>query len=635
MTKKYAILLYFVTAACVSALAQPYLSRLGRFNVDQKKGCAPFTVTVTNLLGGTCIPGVSPCAIDYGDGSPLVTNPAPPITHTYTTAKAYTLTLIYQSLAQQQDDITITADPNTQPNFEIYACAGAGASIKVTDNAYDQYVIDYNNDATPEAILPFSNTIIAPPYVYAPPGSYNASVRGRRLSSADNCTPKTQAFATQTVLPIPTINTLTSIDNTSLKLDFTIGVNIQYKLEIAINNSSTFQQFQTLFGVNTVTITNLKLDQNYYCFRLGAYDPCIGSSNYSNLMCSDKFTVAAVSDINQLTWSTGATAFVTSYSIARNKVNYVSTATIGFNDTDIVCKTDYCYQITNNYVGGSKSISLERCVTSFSTKIPTGIGNVSAVVGISGVDLNWVQDIAFTPQNGYAVKRSTGGSGLIPFNSASTTKFSDNIYTTEGKYCYQVNYVDKCGNASTPGVVTCPVRLDGTLDKNNVITLVWSPYKGWKNGVKNYLIEKYNKQGSVIKSVTLSDTTFVDDQPDTNNQLVRYEIKPQSNDPGLLSSSNLKEFIKSANLYFPTAFTPNNDNLNDGFKVSGQYIVKMSLNIFDRWGAILFTSDKNEPWDGHRDGKPLPASTYVWKVEITDLAGRTFSQEGTVALIRN
>ena len=49
----------------------------------------------------------------------------------------------------------------------------------------------------------------------------------------------------------------------------------------------------------------------------------------------------------------------------------------------------------------------------------------------------------------------------------------------------------------------------------------------------------------------------------------------------------------------------------------------------------MFASEKNEPWDGTRDGKPMPASTYVWKVQITDQAGRTFFKEGMVALIRN
>ena len=84
----------------------------------------------------------------------------------------------------------------------------------------------------------------------------------------------------------------------------------------------------------------------------------------------------------------------------------------------------------------------------------------------------------------------------------------------------------------------------------------------------------------------------------------------------------------------PTIITPNNDNLNDGFQVRGQYIVKMKLVVFDRWGVALFVTEKNEPWDGSSNGKPMPSSTYIWKVDITDKAGRTYSQEGTVALIR-
>ncbi|HNP77480.1 MAG TPA: gliding motility-associated C-terminal domain-containing protein, partial [Cyclobacteriaceae bacterium] len=95
------------------------------------------------------------------------------------------------------------------------------------------------------------------------------------------------------------------------------------------------------------------------------------------------------------------------------------------------------------------------------------------------------------------------------------------------------------------------------------------------------------------------------------------------------------EFIKNANLYHPDAFTPNGDNLNDGFTVRGQFIVKMNLKIYDRWGALLFATEKNEPWDGRSEGKAMPPATYIWKAEITDLAGRTFSEHGTVALLRN
>lgn len=613
------------------AVAQPYTSRLGRFQVDQKRGCAPFTINLTNILPGECIAGSTPCVMDYQSNG---TQQNQLFTYIYTTPGTYKLTVIYQSIGA--DDIMVTVDQNIQPNFEIYSCASSKASIKVVDNNYEQYVIDFKNDATPDYILPFTSNILTPPYTYVPPGSYTAAVRGRHLNSADNCAAKTQPFTTLASLPTPKINTLISIDNTSLSLNFTTAINIQYRMEIATNNSSTFQLLQILYGVSTLTVPNLNLDGNYYCFRLAAFDPCNNASTYSNTVCSDKFTATAQSDVIQLAWSTGATASVVRYVITRNgNNNYVTTPSQSLNDTDIICNTDYCYQITTQYVGGSTSTSLQKCATSFSIKVPTAINNVTSLVTGTGVDLSWQQDPGFTTQN-YSISRSTHGSSFNFFSTAAVAQYTDNSYTTEGEVCYQISYIDKCGNVSAPGSIMCPVRLAGTLDNNNVITLVWSAYTGWKNGVKNYRLEKYNLEGKLIKSFTLTDTTFVDDQADPANQLNRYLVRPQPVEIGVTASvSNLVEFIKNANFYYPTAFTPNGDALNPSFIVAGQYIVKMNMTIFDRWGAVVFTTEKNEPWDGHREGKPMPASTYIWKAEITDLAGRTFSKEGTVALIRN
>ncbi|MBS1977447.1 MAG: gliding motility-associated C-terminal domain-containing protein [Bacteroidetes bacterium] len=610
------------------AAAQPYVSRLGRFQVDQKKGCAPLTINLTNLLAGDCTPG-KPCVMDYEGNNNQQQNV---FTYTYTKPGTYKLTVLYQSIGA--DDITITVDQNTPPNFEIYACAGAMATIKVTDNAYDQYVIDFNNDGTPEYILPFSNNILTPSHSYTPAGTYTTSVRGRRLGSADNCTPKTQPFTTMASLPIPKINTLTSVDAANVKLDFTISANVLYRLEIATNSSSSFQLYQTLYGVNTLNIANLKLDDNYYCFRLGAFDPCNNNSTYSNTICTNKLTVTAQSDVNQVVSQTSALGTVISFSILRNQNNYLTTPSTTLNDTDITCKLKYCYQVITNYNNGSKSTSLEKCVTSFSNKIPTAISDVGAVVSPGSVQLNWVQDPKFTPVNTQVLRSSNGGN-LGFYQSTTGTTFTDDQYNEGGKYCYQINYQDKCDNFSPPGTVTCPTRLEGTLEPSNVITLKWSAYKGWQSGVKNYLVQKYSLSGSLIKSFTVTDTTLIDDQPDPQNQLVRYTIKPipvTPNAPAALS--NLIEFIKNANLYYPTAFTPNGDNLNDGFTVAGQFIARMNLKIFDRWGSLIFTTEKNEMWDGTTSGRPAPASSYVWKVEITDLAGRTYSKEGMVALIR-
>ncbi|MBY0434359.1 MAG: T9SS type B sorting domain-containing protein [Cyclobacteriaceae bacterium] len=620
--------LLFCCLISTVAIAQPYPSRLGRFQVDQKKGCAPFTITLTNLLAGDCTPG-KPCVMDYEGNNTQQQNQ---FSYTYTKAGTYTLKVIYQSIGQ--DDIVITVVENTQPNFEIYACSGNKASIRVVDNKYEQYVIDFNNDGIAESTLPFSNNILTPPYTYTvPPTTYTTAVRGRNLNSADNCSAKTQQFQPIPTLPTPRINLLTAVDAATIKLDFTTAVNIQYRLEIAINNSANFQLFQTLYGINTLTVPNLRLDDNYYCFRLSAFDPCNNQNNYSAIICSQKLTVTAQSDVNQVVWATGGGA--ATYTINRNKSPYRTQSNINLSDTDIVCKTDYCYQVVSNFAGGARSISLEKCVQSFSTKIPTAVENISAVSTANTADLTWQQDPRFIPIN-YSVFRASNSNNFGFFTTAPEAKLTDNTYNLEGKFCYQMEYTDKCGNSSPKGSIACPLRLTGNLDKNNSITLSWNKYTGWKSGVKNYVVEKFNLQGSLIKTFIVTDTVLVDDQPDDANQYVRYSIKAQPNQGGVaLSISNPVEFIKNANLYHPSAFTPNGDNLNDTFTVNGQFIAKISLKIFDRWGALLFASDKNEAWDGQFSGKQMPAAVYIWKADISDLAGRTFSEEGTVSLIRN
>ncbi|MEQ8425968.1 MAG: gliding motility-associated C-terminal domain-containing protein, partial [Cyclobacteriaceae bacterium] len=95
------------------------------------------------------------------------------------------------------------------------------------------------------------------------------------------------------------------------------------------------------------------------------------------------------------------------------------------------------------------------------------------------------------------------------------------------------------------------------------------------------------------------------------------------------------DFIKDSKIFFPTAFSPNGDKLNDQFFVSGQFIVKMELSIFNRWGELIFVTDKkDETWDGTFNGKPAAEDAYVWSAQVTDLAGRTYKETGTVALLR-
>lgn len=618
---------------CASSWAQPYNSTLGRFQVDQKKGCASLTINLTNLLPGECMPG-TPCTMNFGDNTPPAQNV---FVHTYTTPGTYTLSVLYQSIGA--DNIVITVDQNIQPPFEIYACNGHGARIKVIDNNYDQYVIDFTNDGTPEYILPFSNNILTGNFTYAPPGTYTPSVRGRDLNSADNCTASVQTFTSMATLPAPTITNLTMIDAANLTLNFSTVNNVLYRLEVSQNSASSFQVLQSLYGVNTVNLSSLELDNKFYCFRLGAHNPCTNTTTYSNIICSNLLEVTAQSD--QLTVNSNfSNTGIMSYTLQRTSPTQppvtITTTTEPFVDVDVECKSTYCYKVTTNYGSGRTSISLEKCATAFSDTQPAAIDDVTATVGPPGATLTFTQDPQFDPVNGYNVQRSSAGGLFGHYTTVSASPFTDNVYTTEGRYCYKIDYIDKCDNQSGPGVAVCPVQLYGILGINNEITLYWTRYRGWSAGVNHYTLEKYSVEGALILSVTQSDTVFLDNAPDVVNQYVRYVIKAVPNDvannEGL---SNERVFIRNSNLYFPTAFTPNKDGLNDGFSVQGQYIVKMKLTIFDRWGAVLFSTDKNEAWDGSGKGGSMPPSTYVWKAEIVDRAGQNYSREGTVALIRD
>ncbi|NOS56590.1 MAG: hypothetical protein HOP37_10095, partial [Cyclobacteriaceae bacterium] len=73
---------------------------------------------------------------------------------------------------------------------------------------------------------------------------------------------------------------------------------------------------------------------------------------------------------------------------------------------------------------------------------------------------------------------------------------------------------------------------------------------------------------------------------------------------------------------------------NEVFELRGQFITRLELSIFDRWGSLVFYSDTNEPWNGTQRGLPMPLASYVWTANITDLAGRSFKRTGTVVLLR-
>lgn len=631
------VLIAICVLTSVSAFSQ-YTSRLGRFRVDQVKGCAPFTVTITdtNLITTNNCTGTVPCQMTF-EPAQTCTSPCQNVfTYTYTKPGTYSLAVLYQSIGQ--DDIQITVDENITPAFEVYACSNNRVTVKVTDNHYDQYLIDFNNDGTPESVIPFSNNAVAS-HSYTTPGTYNISVRGRDINSADNCNNNVQSFTTLTSLPSPQLNNVRIIDGTSVEVGFSdiSNSNIQYRLEIGVNSAASFQVLRQVYKTNTVTVGNLLTDNNSYCFRLSAYDPCTNSNTYSNTVCSPVFHVDYVNGVNRLVWRAANTG-ISSVQVIRNQAPYTTIPGFpdNFDDFDYDCNEEYCYQIVFNYASGARSRSLEECGKGiFQVPFPP-VDNVGALVDMTGVALDWTIDPTIKVED-ITVLRAPRGQTPVAFTTTNNLSIRDDSYTSDQNLCYQISYRDACNNVSLPGIIACPVVLTGDINTINAVTLNWTRYTGWNNGVLLYTVEKYNKDGALITRIPVgTDTTYVDDQADLSNQVVAYRIVATAVDITDLptSNSNTVTFVKQVNLTFPTAFTPGNDALNETFSVNGQYIARMKIQIFDRWGAVVFSSDNNEPWNGTKAGVPVPESTYVWRAQITDLAGQSISREGTLMLLR-
>ena len=88
-------------------------------------------------------------------------------------------------------------------------------------------------------------------------------------------------------------------------------------------------------------------------------------------------------------------------------------------------------------------------------------------------------------------------------------------------------------------------------------------------------------------------------------------------------------------LYIPTAFSPNNDGINDCFSIKGVGFEGIDFQIFNRWGNVVYSSENDaDCWDGTYKGKPLPLGAYSWRL-IVDLPFDEISiKEGILNIIR-
>ena len=100
-----------------------------------------------------------------------------------------------------------------------------------------------------------------------------------------------------------------------------------------------------------------------------------------------------------------------------------------------------------------------------------------------------------------------------------------------------------------------------------------------------------------------------------------------------------KVIIPEAPLIIPNVFTPNNDGVNDTFKIELKNASLSNFSIYDRWGLLIKSDDiKNHTtilWDGRTTtGELCTAGVYFYTLQYTDANGDTQKKNGYITLIK-
>lgn len=233
-------------------------------------------------------------------------------------------------------------------------------------------------------------------------------------------------------------------------------------------------------------------------------------------------------------------------------------------------------------------------------------------IQLQGLDLlNTVDKWYWDFGSGFAEKPSTliryySSAGSYPFTLIGKTIYSCADTLTKNFVIYDNK--SHTGN-DTLAAMGQAVQLNANGGPNNTYT--WQPTTGLNNA---------NIENPVA---TL----------DFDQQYRMYSVS----DKGCKASGKIFiKRVKGPEIYIPTAFTPNNDNLNDVLMVTPVGIKEFSFfSIYNRWGEEVFrTTSYSKGWDGNIKGTKAEAGTYIAVARAIDYRGNVMLRKTTVVLIR-
>lgn len=634
------------------------------FGTNNRTVCAGSTIQfVDNSTGATR------WNWNFGDGtSSSLRNPA----HGYTTSGSYTVTLtVWNSYGCQDTAVqTLNIRINQRPTATFAASSTQvcmPTSVTFTERATSpngpivSYAWSFGDNTTTATRNPVKN--------YATAGRYDVSLK---VTDIFGCTDSVSFPRYINVLdstrPSNILAKVATVNNNRvIDLNWkpsTDSAFVQYKVfrkdETPAGSTFTLVHASTNRNDSAFTDVSARVNQTPYTYLVVQKNICNRESNLDLAFAhTNVFVNAAPSaDVRKvgvdLKWTkyVGFLANTRGNTVANYKVyrkeltsnNFTLVATLSGDDTSYtdkgLCTENYTYMV--EAIAQNGVISTSNWGTSRAA-VFNYAGNMelmnATVTDNNKVALIW-KHAPIENAATYQILRKDAISGnflrIAEIRATDSTFVDQTADASVRSYSYQVRVVDNCGNISKTSNEANSIHLKMEINDFQV-SLNWTATQTWKNGVKTYVVERWNPSTQKFDSIAATRGTSFNEDP-SNLNLNAYEYRVRSiemNGNEMFSTSNNVKSTLKPTIFIPTAFSPNGDYVNDVFKVVGMHMTEMELEVYNRWGELVFrTNNINEGWDGTFNGGDAPEGSYVVKVRATASNGEPIFKSGALALIR-
>ena len=438
------------------------------------------------------------------------------------------------------------------------------------------------------------------------------------ICSGNNITESTSGFTTTSgyqqlyILVDTTTNAIISFNTTGTFTSSDYGANVGVFSIYALNT-------------NDISLVNQLNSQSWSTIISNANATCadiIGPKYYQIDICCDLQASTTITDESCENENDGEISIdingSSSYNISSNGTVVFSGVGQGNYNIQNLSDGTYTIYITDNVF--SNCDTTINCIISpgdptYSTNIDTSICNGSSLM-INGITYN-----------------SNNLTGTQILSSISGCDSVVNITVTENPLIFSVIDTTICSNDS--------LLINGTIYGTNNPSgqEIYLSTNGCDSTV--FINITFNQQPSVTSN--FSDTTVCEDDTITiygigavsyiwNNNILD-SVPIIGPDEGTyvvtgtdsLNCSNTYQFTLNTEfcprepyfLIIPNVFTPNGDGENDIFEPNGTSFEQKSMNIFNRWGQLIFEDYYGIGWDGRLpSGLKASDGTYLYRITI-------------------